>query len=758
MLCVATWSYLEMHVHRYNKGLGGALLLIAAGCAACFTLPRSLGGQSITSRLPLASREPSAAKDGYSFGYSFRSLLLPSLGLVAACRVLPRRNCGRIARRNFPAATPYPEGRYDPETAAAYFQARPWSVTWRATELMSTTLGFAVSLLLDIQTGSWEANSPKRAQQLVQILTDLGPTFIKIGQALSIRADLLSPAYLEALTELQDRVPPFPTAKADEIIESQLGRPVGEIFEEISPAPIASASLGQVYRAKLRDGPEVAVKVQRPGMEEVVALDLYLLKLGSGPLRWFLNLTRSGLNTDIPGLVDEWGKGFVGELDYRQEALNAKSFSHDIESTPLAGAVFAPAPVDSCSSQKVLTTEWIVGERLETSSAEDVTKLCSVAMNSYLTMMLETGVLHADPHPGNLLRTPDERLCILDWGLVTNLDPSFRVAYIEHISHLVSGDYEPVPRDLVTIGFVPEGMEDDVVKSEVVDTLANVYGQWSSGGGAKQMDVNALFSQIQGLSQQYGNLFRVPPYFFYIARAFAVLEGIGLSNNSSYSVVNECLPYVAQRLISDSNPRISKALASFIYGSDKGLDRQANPERLKYLATGFSSYVAATRNDEKSTAEEASNLADKLASLVLGRVPAEHGDSEASSRRVAPALQDLLLDEMAKVVGANARQLAASWNLPGSGSLGLMTPDGTDERILANAKEIASIAEPQVQEIIQQFRSLPFNEQRVIATEVLSKLWNYREQAVGAGGRLVARLFLQGISRVRGDIDQAFSG
>jgi len=272
------------------------------------------------------------------------------------------------------------------------------------------------------------------------------------------------------------------------------------------------------------------------------------------------------------------------------------------------------------------------------------------------------------------------------------------------------------------------------------------------------MDVNALFNQIQGLSQQYGNLFRVPPYFFYIARAFAVLEGIGLSNNSSYSVVNECLPYVAQRLISDANPRISKALASFIYGSEKGMDRQASPERLKYLATGFSSYVAATRKDEKSTAEEASKLADKLASLVLGRVPEEHGDSQASSRRVAPALQDLLLDEIAKVAGANARQFAASWNLPGSGSLGLMTPDETDEKVLANAKEIASIAEPQVQQIIQQFRALPFNEQRVIATEVLSKLWNYRDQAVGAGGRLVARLFLQGISRVRGDIDQAFSG
>jgi len=407
----------------------------------------------------------------------------------------------------------------------------------------------------------------------------------------------------------------------------------------------------------------------------------------------------------------------------------------------------------------VLTTEWVVGERLETSGAEDVTKLCSVAMNTYLTMMLETGVLHADPHPGNLLRTPDGRLCILDWGLVTTLDPSFRVAYIEHIAHLVSGDYDPVPTDLVTLGFVPEGMEDDIIQSQVVGTLANVYGQWSAGGGAARVDVNALFNQIQDLSRKYGNLFRVPPYFFYIARAFAVLEGIGLSNDEGYSVVGECLPYVAQRLISDEDPRISNALASFIYGSQKGLDRQPSPERLKYLATGFSSYMAATRNDNTSAAKEASKLADQLASLVLGRVPngSETNGEASNGRRVAPALQDLLLDEIAKVVGANARRFASSWKLPGSGSLGLMTPDTSDEQVLANAQEIVSMAEPQVQEIIQRFRDLPFTEQRSIAAEVLSKLWDYRGQAFGASGRLAARLLLQGISRVRADIDKAFS-
>ncbi|CAE7202936.1 unnamed protein product [Symbiodinium natans] len=710
-------------VRPSTKGKSRAVLLMgASGAALCFTATRSSNYQVERAGSMAASKVLATADSTRSQA----SRALPTCSVLGgiAC-VIHQRRRHRVCCR----ARPYPDGRYDAETAASYFAGRPWLVALRAAELAGASLGFAVKLLLDSQTGQWEAMSSERARELTDMLTQLGPTFIKIGQALSIRADLLSPVYLEALTQLQDRVPPFPTAQADEIIESELGRPVGEIFEEISPAPIASASLGQVYKAKLRDGPEVAVKVQRPGMEEIVALDLYLLKLGAGPFRALLSFTKSGLNTDVAGTVDEWGKGFVGELDYREEARNAMLFQQEIAKTPLAGAVFAPPPVEACCSTKVLTTEWIIGERLEQSGAEDVTKLCSVAMNTYLTMMLETGLLHADPHPGNLLRTADGRLCILDWGLVTTLDPSFRVAYIEHIAHLVSGDYDPVPADLVRIGFVPEGMEDDVINSEVVSTLAQVYGQWSAGGGTAGMDVNGLFNEIQGLSRRYGNLFRVPPYFFYIARAFAVLEGIGISTDSQYSIVNECLPYVAQRLITDSDTRINKALASFIYGSDRGIDRQPSPERLRYLATGFSSYVAATRADKNPAAKEAADLADQLASLVLGRLPDAHESSESSessedppkARTVPPALQGLLLDEMAKVVGANARELAASWNLPGSGSLGLMTPDRNDKRVLANAQEIASIAEPQVREVIERFRAMRLVCKYGCASKVLTK-------------------------------------
>ena len=344
---------------------------------------------------PLRLTGPAAALEGASSAGPLLRAAGPAApgrgagALVAPLAVVPFAAAALRARRRrghaaavtrCRASKPYPQGVYDPEAAAEYYASRPFPVVARAWELASNTLSLGANLLLDRQFGNLESNADQRADELTRTLTRLGPTFIKIGQALSIRADLLSPPYLRALTELQDQVPPFPTEQADEIIERELGQPVGELFETITPKPIASASLGQVYRATRReDGKEVAVKVQRPDVEEIVALDLFLLKVGAGPLQFVLSVGSTGLNTDLVGLVDAWGEGFVGELDYRQEAENAREFNEAIAKTPLGSTVFAPQVVQECSSKKVLTSEWILGERLELSTSGDVTKLCSVA-------------------------------------------------------------------------------------------------------------------------------------------------------------------------------------------------------------------------------------------------------------------------------------------------------------------------------------------------------------------------------------------
>ena len=290
--------------------------------------------------------------------------------------------------------SPYPRGAYDPNTAREYFSSRPLEVAGRAASIAVQSAGFGASLLGDFVAGELQSRSSTRAAELVDLLTTLGPTFIKAGQSASIRTDLLPPAYITGLTALQDQVPPFSSEEAREIIREELGIDASAAFATLSDTPVAAASLGQVYRGTLPNGTAVAVKVQRPDMERRVALDMLLIRDVAAPLAKAL-----GVPGDLVGTADAWGSGFVDELNYEDEAANAVRFNEDVEKSTLADRVFAPPVLPGLSRRRVLTTEWVVGERLDRSSVpEDVPRLCSLAMNIYLEMMLDTGVLHCDPH------------------------------------------------------------------------------------------------------------------------------------------------------------------------------------------------------------------------------------------------------------------------------------------------------------------------------------------------------------------------
>jgi len=486
--------------------------------------------------------------------------------------------------------SPYPNLVYDAEAAKAYYEARPLEYFARLAFIASAASSFGAALALDYLTGGLEKNADARADTLTDLLTQLGPTYIKVGQALSIRSDLVPPAYIKSLTQLQDKVPAVPTAIAKKIIEEELGVPCDSVFKGLTGDPVAAASLGQVYRARLVSDPdvEVAVKVQRPNMLQSVALDMHVLR-SSG---WILRL--AGYVGDVEGLCDDWGVGFVNELNYLDEANNAEIFMTEIANTPLKDAVFAPSVIREASARRVLTTKWVYGERLEKSSADDITSLCSIAMNAYLTMMLETGTMHCDPHPGNLLRTPEGKLCILDWGLVQTIGKDRRYRFIEHIAHLVSKDLDKVPQDLLDLGFIPENQAAVILNEENTRGIALVYTEVMAGGGAAKIDVTKVLTQLESLVDTYGQLFQIPPYFAYIARAFSVLEGIGITNNPDYSIIEECLPYVSQRLLTDSNPRTAGALNTFVFGPDKdNEDRLVDPGRVETLVEGFSSYSSA---------------------------------------------------------------------------------------------------------------------------------------------------------------------
>jgi len=589
--------------------------------------------------------------------YSANPSAVTAAGALAAVLVLA------AAASAFPkkTSTPYPAGRYDSASASEYFGERPFTFLQRAAFISLSAAGFGFALLLDTLTGSYERNAPQRADELTDLLTRLGPTFIKIGQSLSIRSDLLAPEYLRSLTALQDKVPAFPTEVAREIISAQLGKSCDSVFDGID-TPVAAASLGQVYKAKLKDGRQVAVKVQRPNMVELVALDMHLIRT-LAPI-----IKAIGAPGDLEGLVDDWGFGFVNELDYIQEANNADTFMEGMKDTPLAKVVFAPPVLRDYSARAVLTSEWIDGERLEKSSAEDVSTLCSVAMNTYLTMMLQTGSMHCDPHPGNLLRTPDGRLCILDWGLVQEMPADLRLTMIEHIAHLVSRDYAKVPNDLVLLGFVPEGQEDAVKSGDSMRVIAETYTKLMQGGGAATIDVNAVFTDLQDLTADYGALFQIPPYFAYIARAFGVLEGIGLSNNPDYAIISECLPYISQRLLTDPNPRTAGALNTFIFGVEKDdPNRLVNARRVQQLVEGFGSYsTSANSLDGALSGGGAKDLGGTAKVLAGSAGPSMASRVDKAADQVfdlliteeSSPLQAIVLEQLARLLNAGVR---GSW-------------------------------------------------------------------------------------------------
>jgi len=295
---------------------------------------------------------------------------------------------------------PYPPGRYDPVQAREYYLKHPQLIARRVAELLRLSQKFLWHLVCDkFVFKSEEKNRPKRARELLELITHLGPTAIKVGQALSVRQDIIPDEYAAALATLQDQVPPFQADKAREILLNELGVERYNSLKGLGldgfgrSGPVASASIGQVYRCFLNDKTEVAVKVQRPNVLSEIALDLYIAREYVAPI--YAAVT--GTSTDLQALADEWGRGFVVELDYKLEAAATKRFTEEMKARNL-NAVCAPTVVENgYSTSKVLVTEWIDGTRIDQSDADDIPRLCSIALNAYLVMLLELKSLHCDP-------------------------------------------------------------------------------------------------------------------------------------------------------------------------------------------------------------------------------------------------------------------------------------------------------------------------------------------------------------------------
>jgi predicted unusual protein kinase regulating ubiquinone biosynthesis (AarF/ABC1/UbiB family) len=449
--------------------------------------------------------------------------------------------------------------KYDPIAIAEFYSTQPLKVFARFISIFLPMIRFGLGLWIDKQINSSKKNLGKRAVQIRDMLTKLGPAYIKIGQALSTRPDLVPPQFLAELAELQDNIPAFSNEIAYQFIEEELGDNPESIYAEISAMPIAAASLGQVYKGKLWSGETVAIKVQRPGLANSIALDLHIMR---SICIWAQNNFKQ-IRSNLVAITDEFAERIFEEMDYENEGRNAEKFAE------LYGGmqdVYVPQIHWQYTGRRVLTMEWITGTKLtnlEAVAAQGInaTYLIEVGVQCSLRQLLEHGFFHADPHPGNLLATPDGKLAYLDFGMMSQVKPYQRYGLVEAIVHLVNRDFEGLAQDYVKLEFLTP----DVDLTPIIPAFADVFNRsfGESGTNVADLDFKSVTDQLSGVMYEFP--FQVPAYYALIIRSLVTLEGIAISVDPNFKVLSKAYPYVAKRLLTDPAPDLRNSLKELLF-------------------------------------------------------------------------------------------------------------------------------------------------------------------------------------------------
>jgi len=398
----------------------------------------------------------------------------------------------------------------------------------------------SLGLVLLVQGNSSDKAVQRRlAERILHTLTALGPCFIKVGQALSTRPDLVRRDWLEQLTRLQDNLPAFPHDVALATIEAELGAPASQLFAEFPDYPMAAASLGQVYRARLADGHWVAVKVQRPGLERILRRDLVLVRLLAtltGPL---LPLN---LGFGLTEIIDEFGRSLFEEIDYRREADNAERFAALFAGHP---EVHVPAVERHLSGERVLTTSWIHGTKLQERQVLEGQRLDPAALIrtcvvSGLRQLLEFGYFHADPHPGNLFALPGRtgamgHVGYVDFGMMDSITDADRLTLTSAVVHLINRDFRALAEDFVQLGFLHPSTDLEPIIPALEEVLGGAIGE--NVGDFNFKAVTDRFSELM-----YDYPFRVPARFALIIRAVVSQEGLAMRLDPSFRILQVAYP------------------------------------------------------------------------------------------------------------------------------------------------------------------------------------------------------------------------
>ncbi len=450
---------------------------------------------------------------------------------------------------------------YDPVAIDSIYKKNPIRLLRRLWQTLLPIGLFLLGVGWEKLIGSLEKNERKtfRAREFTQLLVDLGPAFIKAGQALSTRPDIVPPSVLEELAQLQDQLPGFESKLAMACIEQDLKDKVENIFLEIDKEPISAASLGQVHKATLRNGEKVAVKIQRPGLREQITLDLYIVR---NIAIWFKN-NIGIIRSDLVALIDELGKRIFEEMDYINEAANAEKFKKLHSKN---NKIAVPKIYKEATSRRVLTMEWINGIKLTNINEVkklgiDPNEMIEIGVSCSLQQLIEHGFFHADPHPGNILAMKDGRLCYLDFGMMSDITQESRIGLIRAVVHLVNRRFDKLSYDFVQLGFLSE----EVNLTPIAPAFESVFTK-ALEIGVNKMDFKAVTDDMSGIMYKFP--FKLPPYYALIIRSLITLEGIALSVDPNFKILGAAYPYFARRLMEDENPELRNSLKEMLFDED----------------------------------------------------------------------------------------------------------------------------------------------------------------------------------------------
>ncbi|KAL9252489.1 hypothetical protein AKJ16_DCAP14447 [Drosera capensis] len=600
---------------------------------------------------------------------------------------------------------PLPEF-YNPDEIVGYFNCRPQVVALRLIEVFSAFFFTVIKIrmsrdqsILRFRRVDGDINGTRYQYDfgvvLKETMLNLGPTFIKVGQSLSTRPDIIGFEIAKALGELHEQIPPFPRTLAMKIIEEELGTPVERSFFYVSEEPVAAASFGQVYRGTTYDGCDVAIKVQRPNLRHVVARDIYILRLGLELLQKIAK--RKG---DLRLYADELGKGLMGELDYTLEAANASDFLVAHSPFPF---ICVPKVIRHLTGKRVLTMEWLVGEnprdlilvsdpdqyreysqKQKLDAKQRLLDLVTKGVEATLVQLLETGLLHADPHPGNMRYTTSGQIGFLDFGLVCRMERKHQLAMLASIVHIVNGDWASLVNALFDMDIVRPGTEIRRVTME----LKSAFKEVEFKDGIPDIKFSRVLGKIWSVALKYH--FRMPPYYTLVLRSLASLEGLAVAADENFRTFEAAYPYVVRKLLIDNSESSRRILHSVVLNGNKEFQWQKLALFLKVgsMRTSFQKGISSSSGASINSADPAFDVAN----FALRLLPSQDGivlrrllitangaslirallsrEADFVRKKLCHFIADILSQWVTAALGGNASIISCDAGLYGRGPAG----------------------------------------------------------------------------------------